>query len=183
MDFEELEIPGAFKIKLKGFSDDRGFFARTFCKKEFQSIIGDVNLVQINHSMTSTKGTIRGMHFQKPPHMEDKLIRVVKGEIYDVLVDLRAGSPTFLKWAPILLSEENMDMVYIPKGCAHGFQSLTDDVIMIYHHTEYYMPNFDSGVLYNDSKINIEWPEPPTVISDKDKSYPKIDSSFKGLEI
>lgn len=184
MTFTPLDIKGAYMIDLKLFEDNRGNFVRTFCKDSFKEILPEgVEFVQINHSTTLHKGTIRGMHFQVAPDTEDKLIRCINGKVFDVLVDLRENSKTFLKWVAVELSKENRQMIFIPKGCAHGFQTLSADAELIYHHTAYYAPQSDRGILYNDPKLNIKWPLEPTIISEKDKKYSSIDESFKGLKI
>jgi len=184
MKFIPLRIVGAFLIELKVFEDARGSFARTFCKNSFKEILPKgIEFVQINHSITLNKGTIRGMHYQEFPHLEDKLIRCVNGKVYDVLVDLRKTSPTYLKWEAVTLSKENKYMVFIPKGCAHGFQSLMNATELIYHHSAYYAPQSDRGLRYNDPKLGIDWPLEPTVISEKDKKHPLINQSFVGITI
>ena len=181
MIFEELPLKGAYVISLNLLSDARGGFARTFCKKEFEKIGHSKEFVQMNHSYNTHKGTIRGMHFQKAPHQEIKLIRCVKGAVVDVIVDLRKDSPTFLKHAMVELSAENKKMIYVPENFAHGFQTLEADAELIYHHTEFYTPSADVGICYNDPALNIQWPLPPVMVSDKDKSYTLIDSTFKGF--
>lgn len=184
MKIKELSIAGAFLIDLEVFNDNRGSFARVFCSDVLTKHIGtSINIVQINHSTTTAKGTIRGMHFQNAPYMEDKLIRCIAGSIYDVVLDLREESPTFLKWEAVELSKENKRMIYIPKGCAHGFQSLSNNVEMIYHHTAFYNKGSEGGILYNDPSIGIEWPLKPKNISTKDLKYPLIaNSTFKALK-
>jgi dTDP-4-dehydrorhamnose 3,5-epimerase len=181
MIFEELPLKGAYVISLNLLSDNRGSFARTFCKKEFEKIGHSKEFVQMNHSYNTHKGTIRGMHFQKAPHQEIKLIRCVKGAVVDVIVDLRKDSPTFLKHAMVELSAENKKMIYVPENFAHGFQTLEDHSELIYHHTEFYTPDADAGICYNDPALQIQWPLPPVMVSDKDKSYNLIDSTFKGF--
>jgi len=181
MIFEELQLKGSYVISLNLLSDARGGFARTYCKKEFEQIGHKKEFVQMNHSFNTHKGTLRGMHFQKEPHQEIKLIRCIKGAVIDVIVDLRKDSPTFLKHAMVELSSENKKMIYVPENFAHGFQTLEDDSELIYHHTEFYTPSADAGICYNDPVLNIDWPLPPVMVSDKDKSYPLIDSTFKGF--
>jgi dTDP-4-dehydrorhamnose 3,5-epimerase len=181
MIFEELQLKGSYVISLNLLSDARGGFARTYCKKEFEQIGHKKEFVQMNHSFNTHKGTLRGMHFQKAPHQEIKLIRCIKGAVIDVIVDLRKDSPTFLKHVMVELSSENKKMIYVPENFAHGFQTLEDDSELIYHHTEFYTPSADAGICYNDPVLNIDWPLPPVMVSDKDKSYPLIDSTFKGF--
>ncbi|MEM6630058.1 MAG: dTDP-4-dehydrorhamnose 3,5-epimerase [Bacteroidota bacterium] len=183
MKFIPLKLSGAYIIELNPFQDERGLFARTFCQREFEAISHTKSFVQINHSETSSKGIIRGMHFQIPPFGEVKLIRCVRGKIVDVLLDLRKDSPTFLQHEMVELSESNRRMVYIPEGFAHGFQSLSSDVIMIYHHTEYYAPEFERGLRYNDPRLNIQWPLAPTTISSRDQTHPLLTDNFQGLSL
>ena len=181
MKFLETTLPGAYIIELTPYTDNRGLFARTFCKKEFEAIGHSKEFVQFNHSKTLKKGVLRGMHYQVPPSSEIKLIRCVRGEIYDVIVDIRKDSPTFLHHIGINLSSENMKMIYVPEGFAHGFQTLQDNTELIYHHSAYYSPQHDRGLSYNDPALNIKWPLEVNYISEKDNSYPKIEHSFKGL--
>lgn len=181
MIFEELHLKGAFVISLNLLSDARGGFARTYCKKAFEQIGHTKEFVQMNHSFNTHKGTLRGMHFQKAPHQEIKLIRCIRGAVIDVIIDLRMDSPSFLKHVKVELSAENKKMIYVPENFAHGFQTLDDDSELIYHHTEFYTPSADAGICYNDPVLNIDWPLPPVMVSDKDKSYPLIDSTFKGF--
>jgi dTDP-4-dehydrorhamnose 3,5-epimerase len=182
MIFTETKLKGSFIIDLKIFSDERGWFARTFCKNEFKQIGHDAEWVQLNHSVTNTKGTIRGMHFQHPPFSEIKLVRCIKGSVYDVIIDLREGSPTFLQWVGEELSADNKKMFYIPAGFAHGFQTLKDDSQLIYHHSAFYTPGVEGGIRFDDKKINIEWKLPVSVISDRDKNHPLIYDTFNGIK-
>jgi len=184
MKFIPLKITGAYLIELNVFEDSRGSFARTFCNNSFKEILPTgIEFVQINHSITLSKGTIRGMHYQAQPDVEDKLIRCINGNVYDVLVDLRKNAPTYLQWEAVTLSKENRYMIFIPKGCAHGFQTLTNDAELIYHHSAYYAPQSDRGLRFNDPVLGIDWPLEPTIISEKDKKYPFITQSFEGITI
>jgi len=183
MKFIETILKGAYIIELEPFGDSRGFFARTFCKREFKEIGHTKEFVQFNHSMTSEKGTLRGLHYQVPPSSEVKLIRCIKGEVYDVIVDLRAGSPTFLNHIGVVLSEDNMKMIYVPEGFAHGFQTLKDNSQMIYHHTAYYTPEDERGLYFNDPKLDIKWPLDIKNLSEKDSKNPGIDINFNGIKI
>ena len=171
MKLEQTKINGVFTIHSNPFKDDRGFFNRIFCQKELEAIRPDIVIAQINHSMTKTKGTIRGMHFQHPPHAEMKIVRCVKGSIFDVAVDLRKGSPTYLQWHGEILSAENMKALVVPEGCAHGFQSLEDDIEMVYMSTAPFCKEADSGIRFDDPKVGIEWALPVTILSEKDKSW------------
>jgi len=181
MEFIESPIKDLYIIKLKSSNDERGFFARTFCKKQFSNIGFNKEFVQFNHSFNKLKGTIRGMHYQKPPFSETKLIRCIQGSIYDVAIDLRKGSSTYLKSFGIELSSDNMICILIPEGFAHGFQTLVDDTALIYHHTNYYTPNTEGGVKFDDKILNIKWPLPPYNISSKDSSYSYINENFKPI--
>ncbi len=183
MIFQETGLKGAYLIDLKPFRDDRGLFARTFCKKEFEQINHQKEFVQFNHSHTIPKGTLRGLHFQYPPHAEIKLIRCIKGKVYDVIVDLRKESPTFLQYIGAELSEENMRMIYVPEGFAHGFQTLEDHTELIYHHTAFYAPQAEGGVRFDDPLLNIQWPMTPTVISEKDQRHEWLTPSYEGLSL
>ena len=183
MEFIPSNIDGLYTIGLKKLVDDRGLFARTYCKNEFQQIGFDKEFVQFNHSFNKQKGTIRGMHFQQMPFAETKLIRCVQGAVYDVAVDIREGSPTFLHWFGVELSEENMLSILIPEGFAHGFQALEDNSALIYHHTAFYTPNADAGLRFDDPALNIDWKLPPVNVTEKDKNYKLIDKDFKGIKI
>lgn len=183
MELIRTNIQGVYIIKVKKLVDDRGLFARTYCKKEFESIGFNKEFVQFNHSFNTHKGTLRGMHFQNIPYDETKLIRCVQGAVLDVAVDIRQGSPTFLQHVSIELSADNMTSILIPEGVAHGFQTLEDNSSLIYHHTQFYEAGADGGILYNDPVLNINWPLPPMQVSIKDKQYNLIDDNFKGIII
>jgi dTDP-4-dehydrorhamnose 3,5-epimerase len=183
MKFIEAPLKGAYAIDLDPSRDERGLFARTFCQKEFAEIGFCKQIVQINHSVTLQKGSIRGMHYQRPPACEIKIIRCIGGMVFDVMVDLRAGSPTFLKWHGVELSKDNMRMVYIPEGFAHGFQTLSNNAELIYHHSEFYNPEYEEGLRFDDPSLAIRWPSPVSAISPKDQNYPLINNKFKGIEI
>ena len=183
MKFTPTTLPGSFIIDLELISDSRGWFARTFSKNEFEKVGHYKEWVQLNHSYTQLKGTIRGMHFQFPPHTEIKMLRCIAGSIFDVIVDIREGSPTFLKWYAAELSAKNRRMLYIPEGFAHGFQTLTDDCELIYHHSSYYTPAAEGAIRFNDTRINIQWPLPVTDMSDRDRQHPYLDDSFTGIKI
>jgi len=183
MKFLETELKGAFIIELEPRRDERGLFTRTFCKREFAEINHTKEFVQFNQSISLHKGTLRGMHFQVPPSAEIKLIRCIRGKVFDVIIDLRKDSPTFLKHIAVILSEENMNMIYVPEGFAHGFLTLENNSHMIYHHTEYYTPENERGLNYKDSAFKILWPLEPNNLSEKDQKYPYIDNNFKGIII
>jgi dTDP-4-dehydrorhamnose 3,5-epimerase len=182
MNFTETPLKGSFTIEPEPFTDSRGWFARTYCKNDFEKEIGhNKEWVQLNHSATFNKGTIRGMHYQLPPFSEIKLVRCIAGIVYDIIIDLRKESPTYLKWFGAELSAENKRMMYIPEGFAHGFQTLSDDCELIYHHSAFYVPNLESGIKYNDPSININWPLPVTEISQRDQNHSLIDNNFNGI--
>ena len=181
--FNPTKLKGAYTIDVQPFQDKRGFFTRTFCENEFgvQNLVQ--HFVQANHSGTHGKGVIRGMHFQHSPFCEVKLVKCVQGSIFDVIIDVREGSPTFLQWFGTELSAENKRMMYVPEGFAHGFQSLTDYSEITYMVSSFYNKESEAGVKYNDPKVNIEWPLPVSLVSDKDNSIPAIDDSFSGVNL
>lgn len=181
MIFNPTFINGLYTIDLDLFKDERGWFARIYCKEEFKKIGHSKEWVQLNHSFTKHKGTIRGMHYQHPPYSEIKLVRCISGAVYDVAIDLRKSSTTFLKWFRVELSAENKRMIYIPEGFAHGFQALTNDCEIIYHHTNFYTPGAEGGIKYNDPLIKINWPLPISGISERDKEHPYLSENFKGI--
>jgi dTDP-4-dehydrorhamnose 3,5-epimerase len=183
MVIENTEIDGVRVILSEPFRDDRGFFNRIFCQNELAVIRPNMVIVQINHSMTKTKGTIRGMHFQNPPHEEMKIIRCVRGSIFDVAVDLRRGSPSFLYWHGEVLSSDNMKALVIPEGCAHGFQSLEDDIEMVYMHTKAYCKRSEGGIRYDEPRINIKWPLEVVNVSEKDLTSAYLLNGYGGLVI
>jgi dTDP-4-dehydrorhamnose 3,5-epimerase len=181
MIFTETSLSGSYIIDILVNEDERGWFARTFCKEEFKKIGHDAEWVQLNHSFTKRKGTIRGMHFQNPPFSEIKLVRCITGSVYDVIIDLRKNSPTFLQWFGVELSAKNRKMIYIPKGFAHGFQTLKNNSELIYHHTSAYVPNVEGGIKYDEPMINIKWPEVLTIISQRDKEHNLLTDNFTGI--
>jgi dTDP-4-dehydrorhamnose 3,5-epimerase len=174
MIFERTPLEGLYLLKPNILRDERGLFARTFCKREFEEVGFEKEFVQFNHSFNSKKGTLRGMHFQLAPFTETKLIRCVEGRVWDVAVDLRKDSPTYLRHFGIELSKENMLSILIPDGFAHGFQTLEDNSALIYHHTDYYTPEVESGIRYNDPVLGILWPLPVSYISVKDTNYSSL---------
>lgn len=173
-----------YTVETEIYKDGRGEFNRIFDKKDFIESIPDLpEFIQINRSFNSRKGTIRGLHYQIPPSAEHKLVTCVEGSIFDVAVDLRKGSETFLKWFGIILSRSNCKSLFIPRGFAHGFQTLEDNSTIIYHHTGEYDKANERGINYLDKKINVVWPETITEISPKDHDYPIISSNYEGLII
>ena len=172
MIFTETPIPGAYLIDLEKRGDDRGFFARAFCEKEFAAHGLATRFVQVNNSLSAVKGTLRGMHYQRAPHQEAKVVGCIRGAIYDVVLDLRPDSPTYLRWAAAELTAENHRSLYIPEGCAHGFQTLMDGAEVLYLMSEFYAPGHAAGVRYDDPAFAIEWPLPVACISDADRAWP-----------
>ena len=181
MKFIDTGLDGAYIVELSPIRDDRGMFARTFCENEFLKINHTKKFVQFNHSLNKQKGTVRGMHFQKEPYAEIKLIRCIKGCVFDVIIDLRPNSNTYLKWYGEYLSSENMKMMYVPEGFAHGFQTQENDSELLYHHTQFYTPSSEGGVNLLDPKINIKWPLDISLISEKDKALPLINNNLNFL--
>jgi dTDP-4-dehydrorhamnose 3,5-epimerase len=181
MIFTETLLKGSYVVELNPFTDERGWFARTYCKNEFSKIGFAGEWLQMNHSFTKHKATIRGMHFQLPPFSEIKLVRCIAGAVYDVIIDLRTDSPTFLQWFGVELSVQNKKMIYIPLGFAHGFQALSDDCELIYHHSQFYTPGAEGGIKYNDPRIGINWPLAVTNISERDNQHSLLDENFKGI--
>ncbi len=178
MKFIETSLQGCYVIELEKREDDRGFFARAFCTQEFGRLGLDAAVVQINNSLSAYKGTLRGMHYQLAPKAETKMVRCIKGSLFDVAVDLRKESPTFLKWFGTELSAENRKMLYVPKGFAHGFITIEENTEAFYLVTEFYSPEHERGIRYNDPRINIQWPLAPVIISDKDLKHPDFSESY-----
>jgi len=178
MKFNPTPLADAYTIDLEKREDDRGFFARFFCVNEFDQAGLDRNIVQINNSLSKDKGTLRGMHYQLSPKAETKIVRCIKGSLYDVIVDLRPESPTFLKWFGAELSAENRTMMFVPKGFGHGFITLEENTEAFYLVTEFYSPEHERGLRWNDPKINIQWPVEPLIISDKDQNHRDFDIHY-----
>ena len=176
-------IAGVIVIESTVIADHRGAFTRLFCEQALCGILGARRIVQINHSRTNAVGAIRGMHYQKAPYAEMKLIRCLKGQVWDVVVDLRAHSPTFRQWHAEELSAENVRMIVIPEGCAHGYQVLERESELHYLHTAFYTPAAEGGVRDNDPFLGITWPLPATEISQRDLEHPFLSTTFKGLEL
>lgn len=183
MNITKTSLPGLAVVDTSSFSDNRGAFTRLFCTHELREIFGERNIVQINHSRTNAKGAIRGLHFQHPPHAEMKLIRCIRGRVWDVAVDLRAGSSTFMHWHAVELSADNVRMIVIPEGFAHGFQVMEEKSELIYLHTESYAPSSEAGLNPFDEAIAINWPIAVTDISERDKAHPLITSNFSGIVV
>ncbi len=178
MIFTETPLPGAWLIDLEKRGDDRGFFARAFCVNEFGKHGLATQFVQVNNSLSAQKGTLRGMHYQLAPKGETKLVRCIRGALYDVLLDLRRDSPTFGKSFGAELTAENRRMMYVPKGFAHGFITLADDTEAFYFVDEFYAPDRERGVRWNDPRFKIAWPIAPVVLSDKDRNHRDFDAAW-----
>lgn len=171
MIFEETALPGAYRIRLERHGDDRGFFARAFCREEFAEHGLENDVVQANLSLSRHRGTLRGLHFQLPPAAEVKMVRCIRGAVYDVILDLRPESPTYGDWIGVELDDDDREMLYVPEGFAHGFQTLTDDAEVFYMVTAAYAPERERGVRYDDPRFGVEWPLEITEISEKDRSW------------
>lgn len=183
MRFEPSCIAGLGLIELNVRGDARGAFMRLYCQKEMAAMGVHQPIVQINQSITGLQGTVRGLHFQLPPVTETKIIRCVRGAVWDVAVDLRAGSPTFLQWQAYELSAHSHRLVVIPDGFAHGFQTLTPDAELIYLHTAFYTPEHERGFSAVDPRVNITWPLPIAMQSDRDRQLPCVPGDFEGIRV
>jgi dTDP-4-dehydrorhamnose 3,5-epimerase len=175
MIFRETKLPGVFEVHPEPIPDERGCFARTWCQKEFEARRLSPRLVQCNVSFNARKGTLRGIHFQIPPYAEAKLVRCTRGAIYDVVVDLRRGSPTFKGWIAAVLTASNRHTLYVPEGCGHGFLTLEDETEVFYQMSEFYNAESARGVRWNDPAFQIAWPEKVEVISERDRTYPDLE--------
>ena len=183
MNIRQTTIPGLVVAESTPRIDERGSFTRLYCKEELGEIIGTREIVQINQSCTRVVGAVRGLHYQPGPHAEMKLVRCVKGRAWDVALDLRAGSPTFLQWHAEELSETNANMMVIPEGFAHGFQVLEEDSELLYLHTAFYSPEAEGGIRPMDPGLSIDWPLAIEDISDRDRNHPLLNSEFTGLAV
>jgi dTDP-4-dehydrorhamnose 3,5-epimerase len=173
MIFSETALPGAYVIDLERIEDERGFFARAWCERELTEHGLETRIAQSNVSFNKHKGTLRGMHFQRPPHQETKLIRCIRGGLFDVIIDLRPDSTGYKRWMGVELTADNRRMLYVPRGFAHGFQTLEDDTETFYMVSEFYTPEAEGGVRWDDPAFTVEWPlGPPTEISEKDQQWP-----------
>jgi len=172
MIFTPCELAGAFLVELEPREDARGYFSRVYCEREFVAHGLPRLAAQANVSMTRRAGTLRGMHYQRPPHEEDKLVRCVRGSIWDVIVDIRPDSPTYCRWLGVELTESNQRMLLVPKGFAHGFLTRCDDVVVTYMMSEFYAPAAAAGARYDDPVFGIEWPGPVTDMSEQDRGWP-----------
>ena len=178
-----LPFTGLKRIERLHLGDTRGFLSRLFCAEEFATAGWQKPIAQINHTRTAQRGALRGMHYQMPPHAEMKLVSCIRGEVWDVAVDLRANSPTFLQWYAEIISAENGHSLLIPEGCAHGFQALTDDCELLYLHTAAYAPQAEGGLRFDDPRIGIAWPLQNTELSARDQAHPLLTAHFIGIDI
>lgn len=183
MKITDTFIDGVRIVETTPFTDHRGAFARLFCVNELSSLLGSRKIVQINHSRTTALGAVRGMHFQRAPHAEMKMVRCLKGRVLDVAVDLRQDSPTFLKYHAEELTPQSTRMLVIPEGCAHGFQVLEAESELLYLHTAFYEKTAEGGVRHDDPALGIKWPLPVTDLSERDRCHPLVTENFKGVEV
>lgn len=180
-DILDMLIIGLKLVQRKPIGDDRGYLERMFCSEELKSLIPGKSIVQINHTLTAKRGTVRGMHFQHSPHAETKFVSCLRGEVFDVAVDLRRGSPTFLHWHAEILSADNHKTLVIPEGFAHGFQTLTKDCEMLYLHTTAYRAEAEGGLNARDPRLAIQWPLPIVEQSARDSGHPLVSEDFSGV--
>ena len=183
LDILDTSLQGLKVIQRKPIGDSRGYLERMFCARELQPLIQDKGIMQINHTMTAKRGTVRGMHFQYPPYAEIKLVSCLRGEVFDVAVDLRQGSATFQQWHAEILSAENHKTLVIPEGYAHGFQTLTEDCELLYLHTAPFHPEAEGALNVADPALAITWPLPVSELSERDRAHPFIDSHFPGIHV
>ena len=183
MNFQPTAIQGLWDINTTSRGDARGSLTRLYCADEFEEITPGLRFVQVNHSITAQRGTVRGMHFQRAPALEAKLIRCLRGSVFDVIVDVRENSPTFGRWHGVELTDANQHQVLIPPGCAHGFQSLADDCQLLYQHSAAYAPYCEDGLAFDDARVDIRWPLPITEMSARDRSFKRIGNGFEGVRI
>jgi dTDP-4-dehydrorhamnose 3,5-epimerase len=181
--FDILDTPlsGLRVLRRKPIGDSRGYLERLFCTEELQELVPERYIAQINHTLTASRGIVRGMHFQWPPHAETKFVSCLRGEVFDVAVDLRHNSSTFLHWHAELLSADNHKTLVIPEGFAHGFQTLTDNCEMLYFHTAAYQPGTEGGLNAQDPRLTIAWPLPVAGLSPRDAAHPMLDEAFTGV--
>ena len=178
MKFKETPLKGSFVIEIEPRGDERGFFARAFCKRELAEAGLNPEIVQINNSLSRHRGTLRGIHYQLAPKAEAKIVRCIRGALYDAIVDMRPDSPTFLQHYCVELTSENRQALYVPKGFGHAFLALEDDTETLYLVTEYYAPERERGLRFNDPRLAIPWPIPPTIVSDKDRAWPDFSPDY-----
>ncbi|RYG60995.1 MAG: dTDP-4-keto-6-deoxy-D-glucose epimerase [Alphaproteobacteria bacterium] len=178
-----LKIAGAFEVVSHAFKDERGAFSRLYCAEELREVLGGRTIAQVNASATMQVGAMRGLHYQKAPSLEMKLVRCLKGRVFDVVVDLRQGSDTFLLWDAIELSPDKANMMVVPEGCAHGFQVLEQGSELLYMHTALYEPASEGGLSFDDPKVGIDWPLAVRDLSVRDQGHPMLSDDFTGLKV
>ncbi|NWA04456.1 dTDP-4-dehydrorhamnose 3,5-epimerase family protein [Pseudomonas gingeri] len=183
MNIRTTAISGALVVETQPYQDHRGAFSRLFCERNLAQALGGHHVAQINHSRTNVIGAVRGLHFQYAPHAEMKMVRCLKGRVWDVVVDLRAGSPTFLQWHAEELSPQTGCMLVIPQGCAHGFQVLEAESELLYLHTAFYEPAAEGAVRYDDPRLGVTWPLAVTDLSERDKNHALLSNEFAGLHV
>lgn len=179
----DTPLAGLKIIQRKPIVDARGFFSRFYCADELKAFGFNKSINQINHTLTKKIGAVRGLHYQKPPCAEIKLVSCIKGKVYDVAIDLRKSSPTFLRWYGVVLSEENQWGLLIPEGFAHGFQTMADNCELLYLHTASYSKEYEAALNVSDPRLNIEWPLEITELSERDISHPMINNDFEGIVV
>ncbi|MDR3392572.1 MAG: dTDP-4-dehydrorhamnose 3,5-epimerase [Sulfuriferula sp.] len=180
-DFVQTPLPGLKLVQRKMMEDQRGFLSRFYCAEEFDEAGINKPIAQINHTLTCKKGTVRGLHFQHPPYAETKFVSCLHGEIFDIAVDIRRNSPTFLQWYGEILSASNRKSLLIPEGFAHGFQTLTEDCELIYLHTAAYHPDAEGALNIADPRLSIVWPLPVDDLSERDRSHPFMSQEYQGV--
>lgn len=183
MTFHPTALAGAFVIRAEPFADSRGAFTRLFCARELEQIGLAKPVVQINHSLTRQQGTVRGLHYQHPPAAETKIVMCLRGRVFDVIVDIRRGSPTFCQWHGETLSPAAGSLVYVPEGFAHGFQTLEPDCELLYLHTEFYAPEHEAVLRFDDPKVGVDWLLEPVGVSERDRGHPLLDETFAGVAL
>jgi dTDP-4-dehydrorhamnose 3,5-epimerase len=183
--FNKIKTPleGLLVLQRNLLGDKRGYLERLFCQQELQPILKEKQIKQINHTLTEIKGTLRGMHFQYPPHAETKFVSCIRGEVFDVAIDIRKGSPTYLHFHVEILTEDNHKTLVIPEGFVHGFQSLTQNCEMLYFHTNEYVPEAEGALNANDPALNINWPLDIQEMSDRDRNHPMVAEGFEGVQL
>jgi len=181
--FRQTPIAGLTLVERQRIGDDRGYLERLFCSQELTEVGWPGSIAQINKTYTARPGAVRGMHFQHPPHREAKLVMCMRGRVFDVAVDIRQGSPTFLQWHGEVLEPESHNALLIPEGFAHGFQALTEDVEMLYCHSAAYAPDSEGGLHAKDPRLGISWPREIAALSPRDESHPFLDGAFRGISV
>jgi len=179
----EAAIPGVFVLERHLLGDSRGYLERLYCSEELASLVGAERIEQVNHTLTRKTGTVRGLHYQRPPHAEIKIVSCIRGAVYDVVVDLRKGSPHFLRWHAEMLSADNHKTLIVPAGFAHGFQTLSDDCEMLYFHTAKYAPEAESGINALEPRVGVAWPREISERSPRDESHGMLAADFGGIRL